>query len=182
MLESLRKNIGSYFFNYELRHQKRKVVAKNFKYLKSVGVVFNVIDEQSFKDVKEYVKFLREEGIKIVKAIGYYDHKKLPDYLVPSLEFDFISKKELNWYLKPVGSTVDNFVEGHYDALIDLTDNKSFSLQFLFILTRSKFKIGKTAKSGPDMYDLMIDVKEDSNQKYYIEQINYYLNLINKEG
>ncbi|MGK0280190.1 MAG: putative esterase, partial [Litorivivens sp.] len=62
------------------RHRK----GSNFGEAQSVAVVYNESDENHFKKVKSFVKFLHDEhGIRKIMAFGYSDAdpKNLPHWL-----------------------------------------------------------------------------------------------------
>ncbi len=115
-----------------------------------------------------------------MKALGYYDGKVSPHYLLPSLDFDFINKKDLTWYYKPEGVAVENFTTDNFDVLIDVVDVDCFPMKYLVASAVAKLKIGKYSDSKQEFYDLMIDVSENNEIDYFIDQVNHYLNMLNK--
>lgn len=180
MFEGVKKKIGAFVLKKELESQTRKVIAKNIKNINKVGIVFNADDERTFKEVKQYVKHLKEEGVKVVKAIGYCSLKEMPFFLQPSLDFNFIGKKDINWYYKPVGIDADNFKTEDFDVLIDLTTEKSYPLRFLFGIAAARLKIGKYNDKDEMLYDFMIDVSDGKSIPFFTQQIDHYLSMINK--
>ena len=105
----------------------------------------------------------------------------MPFYLQPSLEFDFVTLKDINWYYKPKGVPVDNFINEDFDVLIDLVTNDCLPMEFLQALAHARFKVGKYNEDKKDVYDLMINVKEVKNINYLIEQVHHYLTIINRK-
>ena len=57
----------------------------------------------------------------MVSALGYVNEKDKSFEHMSSLHFDFFSNQELNWYGKPRGMIIENFLKEEYDILIDLT-------------------------------------------------------------
>jgi hypothetical protein len=93
------------------------------------------------------------------------------------LHFDFFSNEELNWYGKPQGMVIDNFLKEDFDILIDLTLTKFYPLTYLAVASPSKFKVGRT-RTDVDVFDLTIDHSKDQGLEALIEQITHYLNRI----
>ena len=71
------------------------------------------------------------------------------------LHFDFFSNEELNWYGKPQGMVIDNFLKEDFDILIDLTLTKFYPLTYLAVASPSKFKVGRT-RTDVDVFDFKI--------------------------
>jgi hypothetical protein len=180
MFEGIKKRIGAFVLKKELESQHRKVIAKNIVNVNKVGIVFNAEEESIYKEVKQYVKYLKEEGVKVVKVMGYVDSKVIPFHLQPSLDFNFICNNDVNWYYRPLGTDVVNFSTEDFDVLVDLTTKKSYTSKFLFGITAARLKIGKYNEKDELFYDLMIDITEGKSMKYFTQQVNHYLSMINK--
>ena len=180
MLERIRQNIGKYFLQKEIEGKSRMVIAKNFDDIQKIGIVFNVADEDDFKRIKKYISFFREEGVKKVIAIGYYDRKISPHYLLPTLELNFLNKKDLNWYFLPQSHEVNTFINSDFDVLIDLLQGECFPMKFVLAKTKSRMKIGRFSEENKDLYDLMIDADESKDMDYFMEQVNHYLRVLNR--
>jgi tRNA-binding EMAP/Myf-like protein len=180
MFERIKYKIGSFVLNKELEKQSRDVEAKNLKDIKSVGMVFNADDEKTFRTIKTYVRTLKEGGVKNVKVIGFVNDKIIPFYLQPSIEFDFITTQNVNWYGKPICVEVANFKDENFDILIDFSNYNNLTTKFIFGLSKSKLKIGRSHVGSEKFYDLMLTIDESRNLNYYIEQINHYLSIIHK--
>jgi len=179
MLDVIRKNIGERFLKKEV-DGKRRVVAKNFKDIQKVGIVFNIKDEDDFKRIKGYISFFKEEGIKKVIAIGYYDGNISPHYLLSTLELNFINKKDLNWYFMPATHEVRTFCESDFDVLIDLLKDDCFPMKFVLAKAKSRMKIGRFSLENKKFYDFMIDADKSKDMNYFMDQVNHYLHIINK--
>ncbi|MBL4624036.1 MAG: hypothetical protein JKY42_02675 [Flavobacteriales bacterium] len=180
MFPGIRHSIGEHFLKKEIEGKSRAVIAKNFSDIQKIGIIFSIENESDFKMVKGFIQFFREEGIKKVKAIGYYDGKVNPHYLLPSLDFDFINKQDLNWYYKPSGVAVDNFKADDFDVVVDMTSGECFPMKFLLASTSAKLKVGRFSEKEQNRYDLMIDADKSKGMDYFMEQVNHYLHIINK--
>lgn len=180
MFDGVRKNIGERFLKKEIEGKSRAVIAKNFNDIQKIGIVFNVEDEDDFKRVKRHINSFREEGIKKVIALGYYDGKISPHYLLPTLELNFLNKKDLNWYFMPDTHEVKTFIESDFDVLIDLLDGECFPMKFVVAKAKSRMKIGRFSERNKDLYDLMIDADQTKDMNYFMEQVNHYLRVLNR--
>jgi hypothetical protein len=147
---------------------------------KTIGIVFEASDKEEFELVKKYVLYLREQKKK-VKAIGYFSGGETPTLTFSKLEYDFFSKKDLNWYGKPNDKFVHNFIEEEFDILIDMDIHNHFALRYVSAISRSRFKVGLHSTENEAVFDLMIEGMEGKGLKYYLRQVDTYLQMLNKD-
>jgi hypothetical protein len=129
--------------------------------------------------VSEFVNTLFKTK-KDVKALGFVNLKELTHHHMPMLQFDFFFLKDLNWYYKPQNYIIKNFVEKDYDILINFCDDSCIPIKYLAGSSKAKFKVGKY-QENVDLYDMMLDVKENTLAAL-IKEIHHYLNIINKKN
>lgn len=177
---SIKSLIGNYLLKKELSRQHRRVVVSNLGTANKVGIIYYAADEGTYKAVKEFVRSLKEEGIRKIRAIGYVDKKAIPDHFPVKLEFDYFSKKNLNWYQKPSGVVVDNFLQEEFDILIDLSIDDCYPLKYILAKSKAKFKVGKQSEEKNAIFDMRIELKQVKSLRFLITQLNHYLNIINK--
>jgi hypothetical protein len=181
-VNDIKHKLGNYFLKKELQAsngRSKRVV--NIKDANSVALLYKVRDEAWHKTIKRYVAHLKEEeGIRKIMAFGYFDGKEAPHYLQSKLEFDFFSKKDLNWMSKPSGLAVNNFVAESYDILIDLSMESYVPLRHVLNRSKAKFKVGLYSEENEKYYDLMISIQNAKSLPHFIEQVNYYLSIINR--
>jgi hypothetical protein len=173
----VKRKAGEFFLNKELSMFSRSRNFKGFTNSRSIGIIFNATDKENFELVKKYVVYLRECQKK-VKALGYFHLKDIPDIKYSKIEYDFFSKKDLNWHLKPDSGQVRNFVNEEFDILIDLNLSNDFPLKYISNLSKASFKIGKYLENNL-MYDLMIKVEEGKGIKYFLKHLDHYLLQMN---
>lgn len=155
----------------------REIQTINLKNASTLGIVYEASNNEAVQLVKRYVKFLREYKIKVL-ALGYIDEKELPVDVNPSLEFDYITKKELNLLLEPKSTVAKNFVEDQYDILIDLSTEENIVLQYLVAQSKAKFKVGAESLSYSSLFDLTIVLKPDEGIRQLMKNIDRYLHVI----
>lgn len=110
-----------------------------------IAVLFEASDLNSINLVKKFITSLVKNKYQI-NALGYVDdaHKSLEH--LSTLYFDYISKAQLNWYGKPKGMIIDNFLEEDYDVLIDLSLKSHYPLTYLTLASSAEFKVGRFRK------------------------------------
>jgi len=179
IFDGLRVKFGQYQLN-KIGDIKRNRKVSNFHEAKEVAIIYKSQGEPFYILVKQYVKFLKGEyGVRRVMALSYTDEKVLPKYQSHRLEFDYFTREQLNWYGKPKGNTVDNFVVNDYDILIDFSEGDCLPLKYILAQSKARFKVGKYREGNEEAYDLMIHTGKKSSFENYIKQINHFLSAIN---
>ena len=155
----------------------REVVAVNIQDAKSIGIIYRADHDETNELVRRYVKFLKDYKLK-VKALGYFDKKELPPDVNPKLEFDFITKKDLNLRLEPKSVVARNFVEEAFDILIDTSVSEDVIMQYLTHYSKAKFKVGATRLSYHNQLDLSIVLKPEEGTRQLLKGVDKYLHVI----
>lgn len=156
--------------------RKRKHQVFNLEDAKRITILFDGTLPEDIKLVKKFVSKL-SGGKELVSVLGYVNEKDRSFEHMSSLHFDFFSNLELNWYGKPEGMVINNFLAEEYDILIDLSLNKFYPLTFLAVASPSKFKVGR-CREDINVFDLTIDNSKKSDLESLINEIHHYLNLI----
>ena len=180
-INRIRKLAGEYFLRQEMRIRVREVQGMGLDSARSIGIIFNAKDERTFKLIREFSDKLRGGGLRKVQALGYVPKGEVASFLQSSQDFDFFTREDFNWYYKPQGRKVVEFMSEPFDILIDLRINKFTSLLYIVGLSRAHFKVGCFGKNYEDFYDLMIDVEANPDVAYFIEQIQHYLKMLESE-
>jgi hypothetical protein len=177
IVKKTQKRAGEYFLKKEFAAIERKKVAVNFEEAETIALIFDATNKDEFELVKKYIKKLKENKRK-VRAIGFYDGKEEPTLMSSKLEYDFFSRKQLKWYLKPNDPIVENFILEPFDLLINLCMNFKMPLLYVTALSRAKFKVGKEHPKYTPYYDLMLSVDENIDLMRFIPLAEKYLNMI----
>lgn len=178
IVKNTRKKFGEYFLKKEAESLYRKKQAINFVEAKSVGILFDATNPEDFELVKKYIKFLKDHK-KRVRSFGFYNAKEVPAMQYSKLEYDFFTKKQVNWHSKPTDPLIANFVEEEFDVLINFTVHQCLPLVYIAALSKAKFKIGKHFPKYEMYYDLLLDVADGKSLKYFMRNVDVYLNMIN---
>jgi hypothetical protein len=134
-------------------------------------------DEDFFKTLKKYAKYLKENfNIKSVMIMGFVDQpdKKLPIWQQHKLESDFFSRSNLNWHLKPV-TGVKKFLEEDFDILIDFSGGNVLPLNYLLKESKAKMKVGALGSRAARNCDFILNMGNQYGADKYIVQLNAYL-------
>ena len=179
-MAGLRENIGKRVLKKKLKDFERKVQVHNFETAKSVVILFDANDPDSFPVIKNFRKFVEDKGIQCA-VFGYVSLKEIPQEMLFWKNYYFITKSNLNWYHKPTGEAVDAFHSLHPDILFDLTSEVPLELQFLVKLSTAQFKISCFTEEQND-YDLMINLADKTDVGYLCEQIKHYVSMLNSSN
>lgn len=176
-MAGIRENIGRRVLKKKRKGIQREVHVHNFDTAKSAVILFDTSDQGSFQAIKDFRKFIESKGIKC-RAFGYVKQKEIPQEMLFWKNYSFITKSDLNWYLKPIGESVESFYNLDPDMIIDFTRDLSLELQFLIQLSSARFKIGSFTEMEND-YDLMINLDETNDVAFFAEQIKHYVSMLN---
>jgi hypothetical protein len=149
------KNLQTY-----LNSVKRNAEVCNIHKANSIGILFNATQQLSFEIIKELVKNLTTKT-NTIDVLGYVDTKQLIDHYLYRKGFDFFTRKQLNWYFKPLNSNVDEFIKKPFDLLLDLSLDQPFPIRYILAHSEAKFKAGKYTE-GAEYLDFMIDISKEN--------------------
>lgn len=151
----------------------------NLEAARTIGILFHHIDNESFITVKEFIKDITKENRQIY-AIGYIEAMEVPDFYLLKRGIEFFCLKDLNWLFKPELDFLEVFAEKEFDLLINLSIDDYFPVEYIYALSKARFKIGKHSDNY-EYADLSIDIKDSRDINYLVQQISYYLKIINKK-
>lgn len=177
IVKKTQKKAGEYFLKKEFAAIERKRATVNFNEAETIALIFDATNKEEFELVKKYIKKLKENKRK-VRAMGFYDGKEEPTLMSSKLEYDFFSRKQLKWYLKPNDPVVENFMLEPFDLLINLCMNYKTPLLYITALSRAKFKVGKEHPKYAPYYDLMLNVDDATGLQNFITLAEKYLSMI----
>jgi hypothetical protein len=180
VIDQIRIRAGRLTSKRELNNQaSRKVITTSLEKANSIVMLYKITAEEDYTKVNNFMKYLKSEfGMKRVFFLGYWDDaKEDPEFLQSKLDFDFFSKKDLNWKGIPVGGNIDNFIAEKFDILIDLNNYYNIPLRYLILKSSAKLKVGRYSKENEPFFDLMVG-GNDSDFEDYCNQLVKYLTMI----
>ena len=175
ILEKFRKNIGLYSLNRKAHLVARHRKIHNFETAQKAGIIFSCHSEEDFQAVKEFKKYLEEKNISTT-VLGFINDKKIPDHFLLRTGFNFFCLNNLDWYFRPSNRYIHDFILDNFNILFDFSVNDHFPVHYISLLSPAEYKVGRF--TGTDLYDLMIDIKQNKHLPFFIEQVKHYMNLI----
>lgn len=173
-------DIKHWFGNWKLKRsdleKKRVRQVHNLKTANKITVLFDATEVKDILLVKNFVNDL-STGKELVTALGYVNEKDKSFEHMSTLHFDFFSNTDLNWYGKPEGMVIENFLKEEYDILIDLSLVNFYPLTYMAVASPAKFKVARL-RNDVEVFDLTINNERDQSLAALIKEIKHYLNRI----
>lgn len=172
------ESIKNFFRKRELRlsisSNERWAKSVSIADAKTIGIVYIVDNEETYKRMEMWIKSLSAQG-KTVLVVGYHPQDIVPHYCIPKIKHEFYSKKDMNWFGKPIRTSLNNFLNEEFDMLIDFDTENIFSAKYIVSKSKAKMKIGSN-DDYQDLYDFMILLSDDHSMNDYIHFIESYTN------
>lgn len=180
--DGIKEKVGVKALLKEVQSQSRFVRPCNYTNAASIGLLYLAADKTMHLQCKKFIKYLKEEeGIRTVRAMGYFPGKEVPEYLHATHFFDFFTVKDLNFKRSPSGTNIENFITEPFDILIDLTKGENVPLLYLLVRSKARFKVGPRVGILSEYYDLMITPEKEYNQEEFLKQTNHFLQILNQK-
>ncbi len=176
-LKKIRISIGKRKLEKARKITRRNKKLINLKDAETIGIIYKLNDGESYEEIRQFVKKLKSEN-KNVKTLGYINAKKTPQYWLPAVGFDYITKKSLDFFYIPKTNSAKKFINEEFDILMNLTLKDCLPTDYITGVSVAHFKVGIN-ESRADIFDFMINAQNDLKNKDYIDQAYYYLNLLN---
>lgn len=174
MFKALREKLGRRSItNSSARH---RIDYRGFDTVKSVCILVDASRPEDMEVVKKYLHYLREFGKK-AKVIGYYPDGKVPEMTYSRMEYIFFSSADLDFLRRPKSEEVKQFLEEPVDMLIDLNLQGLFPLYYIAALSKASLKVGRNGENN-EIYDLMIEMSADKGIKYFLRNLDQYLEML----
>lgn len=177
IIENIKRNSGLSSLRKSLKAVKRNKFVYNLVTARKVGIIGVVNNVNEFDEIIKLQRYLNELNQK-VEILAYYPGKEIPQQLLLRQGINIFNRNEVNWYGKPQLPFVEIFCRKEFDILIDLSMIESFPTRWISSMSIARFKVGGLSYAG-NPYDLIISIDSSKGISYLIEQIKYYLNLLN---
>ncbi|NHB67430.1 DUF6913 domain-containing protein [Perlabentimonas gracilis] len=177
MFKNLKLRVGHKKLRKELTSFTREKKVHNFVSARKIAIVFYASSKNTFQQVVDFSDFITKQNLEVT-LLAYCPQKEIPQEFQLFETVNLFTKKETNWYGKPLAPFAEEFMATNFDILIDLSTEELFPLKWVVSLSKAKFRVGNL--SYPDNpNDLIINIKPNEDLNYLISQIKHYLNLIN---
>jgi hypothetical protein len=181
MFGKIRTLIGKCRYKKEISKGVHDHKMVNLDAAKRIGILYTLDNVPAYEVISEFVTQLQHDQ-KEVKALGFVRNKNLISRFLPKLSYDFFSRRDINWFYKPIHSKVRDFIEKEFDILIDLSLQESFTLKYISGLSKAFCRVGRYSEENTANYDLLFYMNSSLPLNDYIKQITYYLTVINKNA
>lgn len=160
-------------------NQSRKVVAKNFDDIRTVGIIYDATTFEATEAVKNYANKLRNDGLD-VQTLGYVNKKELENFHIQPMPNYFFSQKDLNWHYMPIDSFSNDFANNSFDLLINLDTQNNIPVIYVLALSKAGFKTGLYSEANAKYLDMMINMEIAETQDVWVllDQIFHYMTAI----
>lgn len=183
ILGKLRNRFGKYMLGRlpALTEKRRKNI--NLDEVQSCLLLGYIESQQDYDDLKWYYSKLKSDyGIFDVDAVFYIDvkEKKLPQYLENESKILILNRDDTNFYGKPNDEKIANLKQ-EYDLVIMPSRNPAIPLLFINKLTTANTRTARNASWSEPYFDLLLSIREDETARYFAEQLERFLRMINKK-
>ena len=179
-IAKIKEKTGYVILKNDLKTLKREVAFNNFASSATIGIIFDAVDKDKYHIAKNFMAYIEESGVRVF-AIGFVPKSELIGYLPFKKGVSFFGLDKLLWYGKAKNQTVDEFTERPFDILIDLSLSDLFPIEYIFALSKAKFKICNDSEKSK-YADFILQLKKPEKIEQYIEQIKHYLEVITPKG
>ena len=178
----MRIRAGKSMLSGKLVRIRRKPHYINFYNIRTIGLVWDASKPEEFIILTRFYQKMTELN-KEVRIFGFFPEKGFPDQYTAIRYLTCLKKKEVNFFYLPHNPETDSFIKTEFDVLIDINFKKHLPLVYVSSLSQAGLKVG-LADSKPESspFDLMISMKGPINIESYLDQVLYYLEMINSES
>ncbi|MBS0011587.1 MAG: hypothetical protein KFF49_09275 [Bacteroidales bacterium] len=143
-----------------------------------IGVVWDGSNTAGFDAVSAFYQEMQKINIQL-DIVCYYPEAVLPDEYTAIRYLTCIKKTDLNYLYLPHSFDIEEFINTPYEILIDINNNNHFPLKYITVLSRAEFKVGTESSGYRDKLDMTLAVDRKNDLAYYLQQVKYYLEMIN---
>lgn len=146
---------------------------------KSIGLIFDAGSAAEYRLVMAFVKMLNDMG-KQVHSLGFIPQKKQPGYLYEQDNWLYCQKHDFAWNLRLKKESLQAYVDNEFDLLIDVSPTSAFFAKYLSGLSSARYKVGRYNAEQLDLFDLMMQVPDNTEIQELMDHIIHYLKIIKK--
>lgn len=173
--------IKNHLTTNRIRNLQKKVPRKkefhNLESAKSIGIVFDTLEEKNLSIVKKFANDLSKKTYK-VQTIGWINSNELTDYDLDKTILLY-TNKDVKWSGEPIKKELADFLDCKFDLLFILTESNHHSIKHLTNLSKAACKIGSKSKNYEHL-DLIIDQGDNKSIEKLISESLKYLTIIKK--
>lgn len=153
----------------ELAKVNRTPVVRNIAAIKKVGVLWQ-------PQQKEAVNYLRNYFNK--SHILFRSYCVFDELSNPNPGNNALTTADLNWWGIPKPEKTHDFMQAHFDVLLNIALKQNFVLDYITALSRADFKVGWSPEAV-NHFDLNINIGENQDSMFLVKQQIFYLAQLN---
>lgn len=166
------ESIKKYFLKKHLKNEFGQLNIErshvNWVDVKTVGVIFDATEIETFGAVKSFTNKLKQQGKK-VWLLGYINATNANNVL----SFPFFSKGDLDWKGVPENFEVERFIDKQPDILLNAYFEPILPLYYVSVLSKAKRRVGVLMNGFEDAAELLLQL-EEKNFDNFFKEINRY--------
>ncbi len=151
-----------------------------------IGFVANADNPGSVKAVGTITMEMQKRRMEFMGI--YLDFRKNPGEEQASISnpsVRTVRRNDVNWYGLPYDNAIKDFVQNHFDILIDLTqDKRVFAADYILAKADASFRIG-VSNGSKNPYDMIVsspDGQQTGNPDQLVKSILLYLTTIHTDS
>ena len=161
-----------------LAERKLRKLAENYRHnpiipnietTKHIGVIWHPTQKEAYQYLKEY--FNKEQVI--FRGFCVFE-----DGVNPHQDSNTLTTNDLTWIELPKLEKIDDFTSIGFDLLINISLQQNRVLDYITLLSKAKFKVGSSLNEA-NYFDLNINIGENDDSMYLVEQQIFYLAQLN---
>ena len=169
----LRTRTHNFLLNRNLKKVSRDHQTCSYNNASTIALLFDGTKQKNMEPVKKYHQYLRSLNKKV--HLLCYIEKERPG---ESLAFDYLTKRNLNWWFVPENAKAVEFISTRFDLLINLCAEECLPLDYISALSNSVYRVGRFIPDKTFCFDLMINLNGNSDVNHLIEEVEHYLKMI----
>lgn len=169
---NIKEKYRDWKFKKELSKINRNPFIRNIDELKKVGVIWQPSE-------KEAVNYLRNYFNK--NHIVFRTYCVFDELANPVASNNTLTINDLDWWGFPKPEKTQDFMQTHFDVLLNIAINQSFVLDYITAFTSADFKIGWSPREQY-FFDMNINIGENEDPMFLAEQQIFYLAQLNKNS
>ena len=153
----------------------------SLKQASKVGILIHVnyFNLRYTKQIADFITHLENDGKQVY--IIELNTKNKADSVFSDIKLSvFLNRKYFNWLHIPNHFATAKVNKHHLDILIDLDPSPELFSRFLTGLSNARMRVGFHRDGFENYYDLMIAIAPDTPVSKTLEQIENYLNMLQK--
>ena len=169
-------NLKNFIITKNIKRIKRKVQFYNFETAKHISILYCIRKKIDYEKVKQFARKLIEKNININTLAYVFKPEDLGNTYFGLDNNNFFSEKHITKFGKIKEPFITDFINTETDILINLCTENIFYIEYLFALSKAKFKVSGIIDCKYS--DLNINHNENQSTDFFIDQVTYYLSII----